>query len=160
MLRRLYFALLVSMLCATIAAAAEFSSLEEQMSGTEFEAAGLNRLSPDELARLNDWLRLNWPAAPSASTPYPANADTRGLSQPDAPRDAIVSRIRGEFTGWRSGTVFRLENGMVWEVSGTTGAFTIRPVANPTVIIEPAFMGSWLLRVEGYNATVRVKRVE
>lgn len=144
---------------STCAGAAEFSSLEERMSGDEFNAAGLERLSPDELARLNDWLRANWPVMPAAAEPYPAQADSRGLSQPSASRDAIVSRITGEFSGWDASTTFTLDNGMVWETSGTVSPLNIRPVTNPTVIIEPAFMGTWLLRVEGYNSSVRVKRV-
>jgi hypothetical protein len=144
----------------SLAGAADFSSLEERMSGDEFNAAGLQNLSPDELARLNDWLRANWPAAPSASTPYPANADTRGLLQPMTPRDAIVARIDGEFRGWNSRSVFRLDNGMVWEANGSVSPLAVPAITNPTVTIEPAFMGSWLMRVEGYNATIRVKRVE
>lgn len=157
MFHRLLSAALFFTLGATVACAAEFSSLEERMSGDEFSAAGLDRLTPDELVRLNDWLRANWPAA---STPYPAQADTRGLSQPETPRDAIVSRLIGDFSGWDSRTVFRLENGMVWEAAGSATPLAIRPVSNPTVIIEPAFMGTWLLRIEGYNATIRVKRVQ
>lgn len=144
---------------ASVVGAADFSSLEERMSGEEFDAAGLQNLSPEQLARLNDWLRANWPATPSASTPYPANADTRGLSELSTPRDEIVARIDGEFRGWSSNSVFRLDNGMVWEASGA-GSLVVPAMTNPQVTIEPAFMGSWLLRVEGYNATIRVKRVE
>lgn len=158
-MRRLLPAVLVLLIGTGSAAAAEFSSLEERMSGDEFSAAGLERLSPEELARLNNWLRANWPSTPTASTPYPAQADTRGLSQPDTPREAIVSRIDGEFSGWHADSVFELENGMVWEASGAAQPLAVRPISNPTVIIEPAFMGSWLMRIEGYNATLRVRRV-
>lgn len=150
---------LILALGASIAGAAGFSSIEERMNGQEFSAAGLERLSPEELARLNDWLRANWPSQ-SAATPYPATVDSRGLSEPQASRDAIVSRLEGEFTGWSSRSVFRLENGMVWEATGSTVTpLSTRPLQNPTVIIEPALMGAWLLRIEGYNATLRVKRV-
>ena len=63
-------------LAAPAAIAQEFSSLEERMSSDDFSAAGLERLSAEELARLNDWLRANWPATAAAS-PYPAQADSR-----------------------------------------------------------------------------------
>ena len=153
-------ALLILALAATAAGAAGFSSIEERMNGQEFSGAGLEKLTPDELARLNDWLRANWPS-PSAATPYPAMADSRGLSEPKASRDAIVSRLQGEFTGWHSRSVFSLENGMVWEAAGgTVTPLSTRPIENPTVIIEPALLGAWLLRIEGYNATLRVKRVK
>ena len=144
---------------ASLATASDFSSLEERMSGDEFNAAGLQNLSPEQLARLNEWLRGKWPSAPVASTPYPANADTRGLSELNTPRGEIVARIDGAFSGWSSNSVFRLDNGMVWEASGA-GSLVVPVLTNPQVTIKPAFMGSWLLTVEGYNASIRVKRVE
>lgn len=145
-------------LAAPAAIAQEFSSLEERMSSDDFSAAGLERLSAEELARLNDWLRANWPATAAAS-PYPAQADSRGLGDPVASRNAIVSRIKGEFTGWDSRTTFTLENGMVWEIAGSFTPLAIRPVQDPTVVIEPGLFGAWNLRVEGYNASARVRRV-
>lgn len=150
-------AFLVLALTASAAGASGFSSLEERMSQQEFDAAGLDKLSPDELARLNDWLRSHWPA--QAVAPFPANADTQRLSGVAAPRDAIVSRLVGEFTGWDSRSVFHLENGMVWEGTGDTVSRLQTPkLENPTVIIEPASFGTWLLRIEGYNATLRVRQ--
>ena len=35
----------------------------------------------------------------------------------------------------------------------------IRPVPAPTVVIEPGLFGAWNLRVAGYNASARVRRV-
>ncbi len=37
-------------------AAGDFSTLEERMTDAEFRAAGLDRLTAEELANLNDWL--------------------------------------------------------------------------------------------------------
>jgi hypothetical protein len=77
-----------------------------------------------------------------------------------ASRDAIVSQFDGEFTGWNARTTIRLKNGMVWETIDTATPLAIRAVNDPTIVIEPAMLGTWLMRVEGYNATVRVKRVQ
>ena len=41
----------------SVIAAEGFSSLEEQMSGKEFTATGLNKLTPEELDALNGWIR-------------------------------------------------------------------------------------------------------
>lgn len=156
------FACLAALMLAlgmSLAGAADFSSLEERMNGSEFDAAGLGKLSPDELARLNDWLRANWPAAATAATPYPANADVRGLNPLAQSREEIVARIDGEFSGWNGRSVFRLDNGMVWEATAAS-SLVVPVMTNPVVTITPSFMGSWTLRVEGYNATIRVKRVE
>lgn len=157
--------LLLSILCLFLVAgvqAAGFSSLEERMSDSEFRAAGLDRLSAQELAQLNQWLRDQWPdGLPAAAAPAPSSApaqDTRGLHS-SSESGPIVSRIDGTFTGWRTGTVFRLENGMVWETIGSIHPFSVSAIENPSVTISPAFMGSWLLKVDGFNTPVRVRRV-
>lgn len=161
--------LLLSILCLLLAAgaqAASFSSLEERMSDSDFRAAGLDRLSAQELAQLNQWLRQQWPdglpaasAAPATATADGAEQDQRGL--PSAGRDSgpIISRIDGTFTGWRTGTVFRLDNGMVWETVGSIHPFSVSAIESPSVTISPAFMNSWLLKVDGFNTPVRVRRV-
>ncbi len=72
--------------------------------------------------------------------------------------DEIQSRYVGEFTGWDGKTVFELENGQIWQQSGS-GRMTYR-VVNPMITIKRAFMGSYLLKVEGRNKSVRVKRIK
>lgn len=158
------FPLLAALLLAlpVAASAAEFSSLEERMSGEDFRAAGLERLSPDELARLNDWLRRNWPHSAAAAAQAPAGAtqeDRRGLFESPAADGPIISRIEGTFTGWNSNTSFRLENGMVWRVA-EAASLSARPIENPAVTIEPGVFSAWYLQVEGYNSKVKVRRVE
>ncbi len=161
--------LLLSILClflATGAQAASFSSLEERMSDSEFRAAGLDQLSAAELAQLNQWLRAQWPdglpsaaGAPATATAEGAAPDQRGLQTSGRDSGPIVSRIDGTFTGWRTGTVFRLENGMVWETIGSIHPFSVSAIESPSVTISPAFMNSWLLKVDGFNTPVRVRRV-
>jgi hypothetical protein len=72
--------------------------------------------------------------------------------------DQIQSRYVGEFTGWDGKTVFELENGQVWQQIGS-GRMTYR-VTNPMITIKRAFMGSYLLKVEGRNKSIRVKRIK
>jgi hypothetical protein len=147
-------------LASTIAVAGTFSSLEERMSAAEFKGAGLDKLSPDELASLNAWLQAH-----AASL---AAQEARGLRAPaedrvgfdDAPgRHTVVSRIAGRFDGWNGGTRFELENGQVWQ-QDESASLTINPVENPVVTIDPAFMNTWRLRVDGYNQRVKVKRIK
>ncbi len=151
-----------------------FTHLEEAMSEEAFAAAGLHRLEPEELAYLNQWLRRRAPAiarpAPAEvaeSEPDAVEAEAAfGLEQverdqwrgSEAGPEEIRSRIEGSFEGWSGNTVFRLENGQVWRQSGP-GTFHHR-AENPAVVIRRAMLGSYLLRVEGKNTTVRVRRVE
>jgi len=106
-------------------------------------------------------------AARPAATEAPEQAAASGSDQfgvermDDAPGtevDKIQSRYVGEFTGWDGKTVFELENGQVWQQSGS-GRMTYR-VTNPMITIKRAFMGSYLLKVEGRNKSVRVKRIK
>ncbi len=153
--------ILLALTCAQVQAAAEFSSLEERMSDADFRSAGLDQLSPEQLARLNDWLRRNAITTVGATAPSAAPVDhTLGLPtlRPDDD-EAIVSRLLGDFSGWRGGSRFELENGMVWETSGAVQPLHVRTMQQPKVRIEPAFFGTWMLKVEGYNSSVRVKRV-
>ncbi len=151
--------ILLALSCALVQAA-EFSSLEERMSEADFRAAGLDQLSPEQLANLNAWLRRN---AATTAAPAPAAApvsDTRGLPAQSPEGDGpIVSRLVGDFSGWHGGSRFELENGMVWETSGPVQPLHVRTMQQPTVRIDPAFFGTWMLKIEGYNSSVRVKRV-
>jgi len=162
-------AFLTLSLSASLFAAEGFSSLEEQMTGKEFTAAGLDKLSAEELAALNNWIRahslatLDAPAAGAATAAVAAEASTgdqRGFkSKGDEDDTPITSRIVGRFSGWDGQTVFRLENGMIW-VQDDKDTFYIKPIDNPPVTIEPRMFGKWHLSVEGYNSDCRVRRIQ
>ena len=148
-------------LCVTAFAQDSFSSLEEKMTGKEFTEAGLDKLTDEELAALNAWIRSR-SLAEGESAAYAGRAvfsgeDRRGLEDVGDDSD-IESSIIGEFTGWHGNTVFELENGMVWEQADTS-SFTSRTLMNPRVTIESGLMGNWRMRVEGLNRRVQVRRI-
>ena len=165
MRRLLISSLLALSLAAGAVSAQQFSSLEERMSAKEFREAGLDKLSPEELARLNQWLstRMMPPAgtayAPAAAPAAPAE-DRRGFLR-GSDDTAIVSTIPGEFRGWReNGDRFTLANGQVWQVSDMEGPRFAVKVNDPTVTIEPGALGAWYLSIDGYNARVQVRRIK
>lgn len=154
------------LLFPAVAPANEFSSLEERMSYNDFKAAGLDKLSPEELAHLNAWLRQKaantlapGAAAPAAYAPATPQADTRGLRLPTESGETIVSRIPGNFRGWTGKTRITLENGQVWETFPENNKLTVN-LNDPTVRIEPGMFGAWYMKVDGYNASVKVKRIQ
>jgi hypothetical protein len=153
-----------------------FSSLEEQMTGKDFQASGLDKLSAEELAALNAWIRsrslatLDTPKAGSGAvytgtagaTGASQTGDTRGFESEQArnsDRSTITSRIVGSFTGWDGQTVFTLENGMIWE-QADKDKFYVKAVENPVVNIEPGAFRTWKLSVEGYASECRVERIQ
>src|SRR5882724_7634173 len=106
------FSLAISALVAGSASAAGFSSLEERMSQSEFHAAGLDKLNPDELKTLDDWLRTHNAVVTSVVTTTPSG---QALFYPqDSDRKVVESHIDGSFNGWTGHTVFKLENGQEW----------------------------------------------
>jgi hypothetical protein len=146
---------------ASFASAAEFSSLEERMTEQEFREAGLDTLSPEQLAKLNDWLRTRGAGTAAGGRTYGSSAEgfrPQGLLGDDVDRGLIISAIDGEFTGWTGKTRFTLQNGQVWE-QVEPGSFAAGKLMNPGVAIEPAALGSWLLKIDGFNRSVRVSRI-
>ncbi len=160
---------LVLLVSTSSPAADGFSSLEEQMTGTEFTAAGLDKLTPGELASLNSWIRDHSlatvggaAAAPtesaSATASATASTDRRGFKDEDE-RSTITSRILGKFSGWDGQTVFKLENGMIW-VQSDKDKFYVKETQNAVAIIEPGMFGVWRLRVDGFDDKCKVKRIQ
>lgn len=160
-MRRSFLALVLaaSIVPAAALQAASFSTLEERMSAAEFRSAGLEKLSPEELAALNDWLAKNGANRGSMATPA---EDRRGLREAPSPstRGPVTSRLVGESTGWTYGTVFRLENGQVWRSVDRESRLTGVRLTNPSVEIRQGLMGNWRLKFADYNTTTQVERVE
>ena len=141
----------------------EFSSLEEQMSGDEFRRAGLQKLTPEELAALNAWLRdakLSPPAAVApAAAPAPTSEDRRGFENRREDATPIEARLVGNFTGWTGKTRFKLDNGQIWQ-QARGGSYRASTQDSPRVRLEPKALGTWALSVDGVGRSVRVKRVK
>jgi hypothetical protein len=142
--------------------------IADLMSAEEFAAAGLHKLTPEERAALNSWLygHVVVERREAVDAALPKGAESFGLEQVaskvaaifrDTP-EIIESRIFGEFRGWDGKTVFRLENGQVWQ-QAAPGRFVIR-TKDPVILIRRGMLGSYLLKVEGYGTTVRVRRLE
>jgi hypothetical protein len=147
----------VSALVAAPSQAAEFSSLEERMSQAEFRAAGLDRLSPEELQSLNEWLRSHNAVVTKVVTTDAAGKPVFYVKDTD--KKVVEDKINGSFSGWRGNNVFRLENGQEW-TQDESGGYTAGPYDHPKVKIKPMLLGSWLMYVEPCGCSVRVRRTK
>lgn len=136
-----------------------FSSLEERMSQADFKRAGLDRLSPDELKYLDQWLQTHGTTAGTAAPTVVGPANMYGYRTPvDQARTAAESNLVGTFSGWDSHSTFNLANGQVWKTSdGSSGS--CQQVTDPKVTIKPMMLGSWLMYVHGCSDSLRVERV-
>ena len=122
------------------AAEERFPGIEKLMSPEEFRAAGLDKLSPAEREALDRWL-LRYTAG-EAEVLQEANEEVREAKK----AFEVVSRIKGDFDGWSGGTLFRLENGQVWE-QRLDGRYFYRGEPNPEVRIDRNWLGFYRLTI-------------
>jgi hypothetical protein len=147
-------------LAAAMPAQAQDSSvrLEQRLSREEMHEAGLDTLTPVQLAALNRLL------VEKAATPASAPARTAAATEDQHPAyigledQPIHSRVKGSVAGWEPGTVFALENGQQWKV--LKGSMTLRaPLQAPEIVVVPGIAGRWFLQVDEDLPKARVYRI-
>jgi hypothetical protein len=141
---------------------AQQKPIEREMTPQEFKDAGLDKLSPEELARLNAWLgrKIDTVATEAAAQAKDkVETQNRGFFHFGS-SDPIVARMTGEFRGFGQGRTYTLDNGQVWrQIDGVVlvGA----KIDRPEVRITPSVSGNaWYLAVKGYNTRAKVERVK
>jgi hypothetical protein len=118
--------------------------VREFMTAHEFKSAGLEKLSPDELQALNQWLE-------KFMLRILQRGEGRGCT------DTIESQIDGTFEGWSGETIFKLTNGQIWQQASY--AYTYHYAYRPEVIIYP-FSGGCRMKVEDVDDSIPVKRLK
>ncbi len=156
-------------------AQAPYVKLEQRLSAEQLRATGLDTLTPEQLALLNQLLDEQASAtvqAVRAEAKAEAKAEARAevaatgtQRDPDPSRfiglsDApIASRAKGTVTGWEPGTEFTLENGQVWKV--LKGKMRLpAPLESPEILVVPGIAGRWFLQVDPELPKARVYRID
>ena len=143
---------------SSLAHAVEFSSLEERMSRAEFTSAGLDKLSPEQLKSLNEWLRYNG-LAPGAPVAIARSRDGVPEYYPDEKaREPIVAHIEGKLDGWMGKTTFKLDNGQVWQSVEERSAVYPKLPENAEVEITRGFFG-YRMEIKAIGRRLAVKRI-
>ena len=136
--------------------------IEQQMSPEQFKAAGLDKLTPQELASLNAWMRGTLEVETTkavAQTQDRIESENRGFLS-FGKSDPIVAKIAGEFRGFGKGLTWTLDNGQQWEQTDNASLAGVRKT-DPQVRIAPSIVGNhWYLQIEGYNTRATVRRVK
>jgi hypothetical protein len=110
-------------------------NIQQAMSPAEFKAAGLEKLTPAELAKLNAWLQGFREKAEKKA----AIRESRTKLQ------LIVSRIDGVWNGVGPGEIIRLEDGTAWKL-GNKDEHYGGHADHPAVAIYKSIFG-WKMRV-------------
>ena len=145
LIRCLILGVSVSLACLQPARAARekmSDDIQQIMTPEEFKAAGLSKLTPDELARLNAWLQgyrqVTEQAAEKKAT---ARAERTKL-------DVLVSRVDGTFNGLTGRTIIRLEDGTVWKQANADDRYRPRNPDHPAAAVIHGVFG-YKMQVEG-----------
>src|SRR5215471_16513797 len=138
-------------------------SLEETMRPEEFKAAGLDKLSEDELQHLDAWLQGYRQATQKKATEQAQEKAQEEIKKAtekateDANRnaasartklDSLVSRVDGNIDGLRGHTLIRLEDGTVWKQANTDDHFRAQITDHPVAVVMHTTFG-YKMRIEG-----------
>jgi hypothetical protein len=119
--------------------------IQQIMTPEEFKAAGLNKLSPDELAKLNAWLQgyrqTTEQAAEKKATARAAKVDRTKM-------DLLVSRVDGTFDGLTGRTLIRLEDGTVWKQANADDRYRSKNTDHPAAAVIHGVFG-YKMQIEG-----------
>ncbi|WP_243047733.1 hypothetical protein [Dyella sp. RRB7] len=133
----------------------QYVPLQQRMSPEEFRAAGLDKLSPDELKNLDNWL-----SGHAKVTTKVIDTEGNPVFYPSKEKAGpIQARVQGEFAGFNGHGEFTLDNGQVWKQADST-RISCMSSTNPKVTIRRSLMGNWMAAVDGCNDTTSVVRIK
>jgi len=120
-------------------------SIQEMMSPAEFNAAGLNKLSPEELQKLDAWLQGYRQVTEQKAE---KKASARAAKVERTKMDMLVSRVDGSFNGLTGRTVIRLEDGTVWKQANADDRYRPKVTDHPGAVVIHGVFG-YKMQIEG-----------
>ncbi|MCX6952746.1 MAG: hypothetical protein NTV51_11360 [Verrucomicrobia bacterium] len=157
---------------ATPPSPAPKTTLAQTLSAEEFARAGLNKLTPDELAFLDAALARR--ASPTAAT-APAKAEKARPSrekvaadfgaeqvaqkQPVADAGELHTHIEGTVQEFSGRAVFALGNGQIWQMRTPADIYLTKKLVNPEVTLLRG-AGGYKMVIDAANVVVLVKRIQ
>jgi len=136
--------------------------LQDSMTAEQFKAAGLDKLSPEELKRLNESLQgSRREGEKKAVEKATAEIKQKAATESHAKMDEILSRVDGDFAGITGHTVIKLEDGTKWKQVNPDEHYRARVTYRPPVKVWHGAFG-YRMRIVGtgefYVDPVRERR--
>jgi hypothetical protein len=119
--------------------------LQDMMTAEEFKAAGLEKLSAEELKNLNAWLQ-GYREVAETKAAEKATAQVKATSRTKL--DQTLSRVDGTFTGLTGRTIIKLEDGTVWKQANSDDRYRAGVTDHPMAFVSRGPFG-WKMRIEG-----------
>ncbi len=117
--------------------------LQDMMTAEEFRAAGLEKLSAEELKNLNAWLQG---FREVAETKAAEKATAKAAKM--AKLEQTLSRVDGTFTGLTGRTIIKLQDGTVWKQANIDDHYRAQVTDHPAAFVSRGPFG-WKMRIEG-----------
>lgn len=136
----------------------EVPAVETLMTPEDFRASGLDKLSDEERAHLSEWLeRYREGAVAGPKVNKPPSQWTE--EEKEAERNfEIAAKVVPGLRGWNGKTVFRLDNGQIWQ-QRMPGRFRYTG-SNSEVVITKNMVGGYKMTHVESGRSVLVKRVD
>jgi hypothetical protein len=127
---------------APMEAEEEPADIQKIMSPEEFKEAGLEKLSADELQKLNEWLR-------GYRETTVKTAEAKATKEGRRKIDVLVSRVVGPFYGLTGSTIIKLEDGTVWKQANKSDRIKGPGLDSLGVAVYNAGLFGYKMRIQG-----------
>jgi len=127
--------------------------IDQVMSQREMQETGVSSLTPTQRRALDDWLNRYTARVLKAAL----TSDSETLSGRSSCSPAIETRTSGDIEGWSGETVFKLDNGQIWEQAEYS--YTYFYAYRPEVTIYQTSSGC-RMKVEDEDETILVRRIK
>ncbi len=130
----------------------DFPGVRTLMTPEQFNAAGLDKLSDEELEALDDWL-IRYTVG-EAETVRQTSTEVKEVEE----EFEITASIKQPFKGWKGDTVFYLDNGQIWK-QRVDGRYQYSG-EDTRVVIYKGFFGNYNMKLVAAGKAIGVKRIK
>ena len=130
--------------------------IDQVMTAKELRDTGVSTLSVAQKQALDQWLN-RYTVEVLKTAMQQASAISEAPSGRSSCSPAVESTISGEIEGWDGDTIFKLDNGQIWQQAAYD--YTYFYAYRPEVTIYQASAGC-RMKVEDETETVLVKRIK
>ena len=137
-----------------------FPGVKKVLTPEQYSAAGLDKLSPEERAKLDDYLRgYVTGATQRVAAKAESHAVDRAVKEHKVEAPVLIeSSIVGTVDGWKTDKIFILANGQHWKVTDHDTRY-FAPLVNPPVFLVKEGILGYKMAIAG-GGVVRVKRLQ
>jgi hypothetical protein len=127
--------------------------LQDSMTAQEFKAAGLEKLSAEELANLNAWLQgyrqaTETKAAEKATAETTKKVTEEVTAQAHQRLNRVESRVDGRVPHLTGHSMIKLEDGTVWRQANAEDRYSSPAIDHPKAVVTRGVFG-WKMRISG-----------